>query len=136
MNYINFYGYDLVSALRLASKHSPSERLGMLFNGLATTIRSGGELTEFLKKHADSLLFDYRLEREKYTKIAETFMDIYISILIAAPMILMILFILLSLTGYGSGFMTPALLSIAIISIISVLNVGFLLFLNVKQPKF
>ncbi len=136
LNYINFYGYDLVSALRYSSKHSPSERLSMLFNGLSTTIRGGGELTDFLNKHAEGLLFDYRLEREKYTKIAETFMDIYISILIAAPMIMMILFILLSLTGYGGGMLTPAFLSIAIIGIISLLNIGFIMFLNTKQPKF
>ncbi len=136
LNYINFYGYDLVSALRQSAKLSSSEKLSMLFSGLATTITSGGELAEFLNKHAESMLFDYRLEREKYTKMAETFMDIYISILIAAPMILMILLILLSLTGYGSGFLTPTILTFSIISVISILNIGFLVFLNLKQPKF
>lgn len=136
LNYINFYGYDLVSALKFSSKYCPSEKLGMLFNGLATTIRSGGELAEFLNKHAEGLLFDYRLEREKYTKMAETFMDIYISILIAAPMIMMILFVLLNLTGYAAGVLTPTLLTLAIVSIISVMNVAFLFFLNLKQPKY
>ena len=136
LNYINFYGYDIVTALRYGSKQSPSERLSLLFNGLATTITTGGELSGFLKKHSEGLLFDYRLEREKYTKVAETFMDIYISIVIAAPMILMILFVLISLTGYASGFLTPNILSILVIFMISVLNIGFLLFLNFKQPKF
>lgn len=136
LNYINFYGYDLVSALRYSSKNCPSERLAMLFNGLGTTIRSGGELSEFLSKHAETLLFDYRLEREKYTKIAETFMDIYISIVIAAPMIMMILFVLLTLTGYASSFLTPGVLSILIIAIVSALNIGFIIFLNIRQPKF
>ena len=136
LNYINFYGYDAVSALKQSAKTCPSERLSMLLNGLGTTIRSGGSLTDFLHKHAETLLFDYRLEREKYTKVAETFMDIYISIVIAAPMIMMILFVLISLTGYGSAYLTPAVLSFLIISIVSALNIGFLLFLNVKQPKF
>jgi Flp pilus assembly protein TadB len=136
LNYVNFYGYDLVSALRLGSKTSPSDRLAMLFNGVGTTIRSGGELTDFLQKHAETLLFDYRLEREKYTKLAETFMDIYISIVIAAPMIMMILFVLITLTGYGSAFLTPGIISFLIVSVVSALNVGFLVFLNLKQPKF
>ena len=136
LNYVNFYGYDLVSALRESSKTSPSERLGMLFNGLSSTIRGGGELTDFLNKHAETLLFDYRLEREKYTKIAETFMDIYISIVIAAPMIMMILFVLISITGYGSAYLTPNILSLLIIFIVTVLNLGFLVFLNMRQPKF
>ncbi len=135
LNYINFYGYDLVSALRYSAKSSPSEKLSLLFNGLAMTISSGGQLTDFLGKHAEGLLFDYRLEREKYTKVAETFMDIYISIVIAAPMIMMILFILIALTGYSSSIQ-PGLLNFLIIFIVGLLNVGFLLFLNVKQPKF
>ncbi len=136
LNLINFYGYDLVSALKQSSKFSPSERLALLFSGISTTIKSGGELTEFLNKHAEGLLFDYRLEREKYTKVAETFMDIYISILIAAPMIMMILFILITLTGYTSSLITPAVLSAVIIALITFLNLGFLIFLNLKQPKF
>jgi len=136
LNYINFYGYDLVSALRYGAKSSPSERLATLFNGLSTNIRSGGSLSGFLEKHAETLLFDYRLEREKYTKIAETFMDIYISIVIAAPMILMILFVLIRLTGYGASYLTPGLLSMLIILIVGGLNIGFLIFLNMKQPKF
>ena len=136
INYLNFYGYDLVSALRSISKTCPSERLGLLFDGLATTITSGGELTSFLNKHSETLLFDYRLEREKYTRLSETFMDIYISIIIAAPMILMMLFVLMSVTGFGSAMFSPQMLSLLVIMVISVLNMGFLLFLNVKQPKF
>jgi pilus assembly protein TadC len=136
VNYVNFYGYDFVNALKIVSKNSPSDRLSQLFDGLATTITSGGELTAFFSKHSETLLFDYRLEREKYTKTAETFMDIYISLIIAAPMILMMLFILMSITGFSSGILSPGTLSLAVITMISLINIGFLLFLNLKQPKF
>jgi len=136
INYVNFYGYDLVNALKNVSKNCPSERLSQLFDGLATTITSGGELTSFLSKHSESLLFDYRLEREKYTRIAETFMDIYISVIIAAPMMLLMLFMLMSITGFNQSFLDPNMLSILTILLISVLNIGFLLFLNFKQLKF
>ena len=135
-NYVNFYGLDLVAALKSVSKNNPSERLGQLFDGLATTITSGGELTEFLGKHSETLLFDYRLEREKYTRTAETFMNIYISVVIAAPMILMMLFILMSLGGLAQGFLTPFNLSLLAVFGITFLNIAFLLFLNTKQPKF
>jgi len=134
-NYVNFYGYDLVSALKIVSKNCPSERLSMLFDGLATTITSGGDLTVYLNKHAESLLFDYRLEREKYTRLAETFMNIYISIVIAAPMILLVLFILMSLAHMGINLRAAAITSI-IVLIVGLLNIGFLIFLNAKQPRF
>jgi pilus assembly protein TadC len=135
-NYINFYGADLVTSLKYVSKNTPSERLGLLLDGLATTITSGGEITEFLKKHSETLLFDYRLEREKYTRLAETFMNIYISVVIAAPMILMVLLILMSITGFASTSLNSLTLSIVSVFIITLLNLGFLLFLNMKQPKF
>ncbi len=135
-NYLNFYGYDLVSAMKLVAKNNPSERFSGLLEGIATTITSGGELTNFLNKHSETLLFDYRLEREKYTHTAETFMNIYISIVIAAPMIMMMMFILLNLTGFGGSSTSSALIAAIIILIISFVNVGFLVFLNIKQPKF
>jgi Flp pilus assembly protein TadB len=135
-NMIKFYGYDLVSALRAMSKMSPSDRLSQLFDGISTTITSGGELTTFLDKHSESLLFDYRLEREKYTHVAETFMNIYISVVIAAPMIMLMLFILMSLTSLGVGFLGPAAIGVLTVLVIVLLNIGFIVFLNMKQPKF
>lgn len=135
-NYINFYGYDLVSALKAVAKNCPSDRMAQLLDGLATTITSGGELTTFLSKHSESLLFDYRLEREKYTHTAETFMNIYISVVIAAPMIMMIIFILMSLGTAMAGYLGPAVIGVITVLVISLLNIGFLVFLNLKQPKF
>ena len=91
---------------------------------------------EFLDKHAEGLLFDYRLERERYTKTAETLMDIYISISIAAPMILLMLFIIMGSTGmYFLGLTTDVMAVLIILSLIF-LNVIFLLFLRLKQPTF
>jgi len=136
LNLINFQGYNLVTALKKISRSSPSAKLRALLDGLATTITSGGDLHEFLDKHAESLLFDYRLEREKYTKTAETFMDIYISIVIAAPMILLMLFVIMGSTGMYFMGLSTNIMSLLIIFIIVVLNIGFLMFLKLKQPIF
>tara|TARA_Y100000310_G_scaffold160433_1_gene160198 strand:+ start:3779 stop:5146 length:1368 start_codon:yes stop_codon:yes gene_type:complete len=136
LNLINFQGYNLVTALKKISKSSSSSKLRALLDGLATTITSGGDMHEFLDKHADSLLFDYKLEREKYTKTSETFMDIYISIVIAAPMILLMLFVIMGSTGMYFLGLTPKVMSILIILIIVFLNIGFLMFLRLKQPVF
>lgn len=135
LNQINLYGYDLVTSLNNVSKTTPSTKLAELFSGLSTTITSGGNLGEFFAKRADSLLITYRLEREKYTKIAETFMDIYISIVIAAPMILMILLVLISLSSYNVGLSTDQLTAL-IIGIMGVINVIFIFILHLKQPRY
>lgn len=135
LNQINLYGYDLVTALKSVSKNSPSDKLSELLSGLATTISSGGELNSFFEKRSESLLLSYRLEREKYTKTAETFMDIYISVVIAAPMVLMLLLVLISVSNVGFQ-LTQIQITLLIISAVSVINIIFLGFLHVKQPAY
>ena len=136
LNLINFQGYSLVYALKKISKSSPSSKLKALLDGLATTITSGGNIHNFLDKHSETLLFDYKLEREKYTKTSETFMDIYISIVIAAPMILLMLFVIMGSTGMYFMGLTTDIMGILIILAIVGLNIGFLIFLKLKQPIF
>lgn len=135
LNQINVYGYDLVTALNNVSKTTPSTKLAELFGGLSTTITSGSDLQTFFEKRSETLMVNYRLEREKYTKIAETFMDIYISIVIAAPMILMILLVMIVVLGIA-GDISLGLLSGIAISAIALLNIVFIGILQLKQPNY
>lgn len=136
MNLINFHGEDLVSALRKVASYSSSTKLKDLLNGLAITITSGGELATYLNKQAEGLLFEYRLEREKYNKLSETFMDIYISIAIAAPMIFLMIFVIIGSTGLLGSFLglSTNALSFLLILVLVLLNIFFLIFLKMKQP--
>jgi hypothetical protein len=133
-NEINIYGYDLVTALRNRSFNSPSRKLADLFNGLATTITSGGNLPEFFEKRSQSLLFDHRLEMERQLKTSETFMDIYISVVIAAPMVLMLVLMMMRISGLGIS-LSPFMISFVMIMVVSLVNIFFLTFLHIRQPK-
>jgi hypothetical protein len=133
LNYVNVYGYDLVTALRNVATNTASRKLSDLLNGLATTINSGGDLSNFFNKRAQSLLFDYRLEREKYIKFSETFMDIYISAVIAAPMILMLLLMMMKVSGLGIS-LSGGMIALIMVLGVSAINVVFLVFLHLRQP--
>jgi len=137
MNFVNFHGKDLVSALKEVSQTSPSPKLKELLSGIATTITSGGSIGNYLKKHSENLLFTYKLEREKSTRTAETMMDIYIAIAIAAPMILILLFVIMSSIGSLGSFLGLGIttLSFLIILVIALINILFLGFLKIKQPS-
>ena len=135
LNQTNIYGYDLTTALRNVALSTPSPKLSELLNGISVTINSGGDIKTFFEKRADSLLLEYRLEREKFTKTAETFMDVYISIVIAAPMILLMLLIMIAVSGISSG-LSLGQMTIAIIGIVTVINILFLTFLQIKQPGY
>lgn len=132
VNEINVLGHDLITALRHSAFNSPSDKLAELFNGLATTITSGGDLPMFFDKRAQSLLFEYRIEKEKYTKTAETFMDIYISIVIAAPMILMLLLMMMKISGFGISIGTSTI-TFLMVTGVAIVNLVFLTFLHLKQ---
>ena len=130
INQINVYGYDLATALRNVAFNSPSTKLAELFNGLATTINSGGDLPTFFEKRAETLLFEHRIEKEKETKSAETFMDIYISVVIAAPMILMLLLMMMSISGLS--WLSPSMITVIMILGVSITNIVFITFLHLK----
>jgi len=134
LNEVNIYGYDFVTALRDMAFNSPSRKLGDLYNGLATTITSGGDLPEFFDKRAQTLLFDHRLEMEKQSKAAETFMDIYISVVIAAPMILMLLLMMMRVSGLGIALSTGMITLVMVLGV-TLMNILFLAFLQLKQPE-
>lgn len=134
INEIHIYGYDLVSALKNTAMNSPSKKLSELLNGLATTITSGGNLPEFFDKRSSTLLFDYRIQREKEIRSSETFMDIYISLVIAAPMILMLLLMMMKISGLGIQLSTNMITLIMVLSV-GIINVIFLMFLILKQSS-
>jgi len=135
LNQINIYGYDLVTALNNVSKSTSNPRLAELFAGLSTTINSGGDLSEFFEKRAESLLLNYKLEKEKSIKIAETSMDIYISVVIAAPMILMLMLVMISVSGIQVGF-TPYELTLMTIGGVALINIVFLAYLQTKRTLY
>lgn len=136
LNQVNVYGYDLITALKNISRLTPSSRLAEVFNGLATTISSGGDLKTFFEKRAESLLLQYRIEREKFAKVAETFMDLYISVVIAAPMILLLLLIMISVSGINVGGLQPSQMTALILVVVAAVNVIFLWVITLRQPSY
>ncbi len=135
LNQINIYGYDLVTALNNVSKSTSNPSFSELLAGLATTINSGGSLSEFFQKRSESLLMNYKLEKEKAIKVAETSMDIYISVVIAAPMILMLMLVMISVSGIQIGF-TPYELTFLTIGGVALINIVFLGYLQTKRTLY
>ncbi len=134
INGVNVLGYDLITTLKNRAINTPSKKLANLLGGIATTIKSGGELPKFFDERSKSLLFEYNLEKEKSTRAAETFMDIYISVVIATPMILMLLLIMMQISGLGISISTSMITLIMVLGV-SIINIAFLTFLHLRQSN-
>ena len=135
VNQINFYGYSLINSLKNIAKATASKRLAELFNGVASTLASGGSLKDYLEKNSVDTLNDYKLRRRRYITISETYADVYTGLLIAAPLIFMLILVLVNILGGTVGGMTPETMAVVGIGGLVIINIGFLVFLEISQPK-
>jgi len=136
LNYINLFGYNLSTALRSVAAITPSIRFKELLNGMVSTIETGGDLKNFLNQKAEESLNTYRLERKKYVETLSTYSDIYTGVLIAAPLLFIVTLAIINVIGGKIGGMSVDFVAkIGVFGLIPFLNVAFLLFLDVVQPK-
>ncbi|MFA4887321.1 MAG: type II secretion system F family protein [Candidatus Nanoarchaeia archaeon] len=134
MNYVNLFGYNLSNALRNVAATTPSEELKELLNGMISTIETGGDLKGYLKEKADGALDDYKLERKREVDALATFSEVYTSILIAAPLLMIVtLSIINSIGGSIAGISVRTLAILGVGIALPLLNVGFMGFLKTQS---
>jgi len=132
---VEVFGMDEMTSIKEVASKSPSPSFKDFLQGILTTIQTGGSLNSFLKEEAEKSMFDYRIKRNKYVQQLEIYADIYTAVLIAAPLIFIIMLPVLSIMqGDLFGFGIRDLVNIGLI-ILAALNMIFLLFLQLTQPK-
>lgn len=135
-NLIEVFGYDLVSSMRSVTTTTPSKTLKEFFEGLISTIETGGSLKNYLTQKSKEALLAYQTERQKYVENISTYSDIYTGLLIAAPLFFVSTLSLVSLLGGKVGNMeVSTLISLGTYLIIPVLNILFIVFLELNQPQ-
>jgi flagellar protein FlaJ len=98
---IQLMGLDLHVALKKAAENSPSRGFAALLDGMLTTSHMGGDLALYLREQSDK----YRRERmlnvktfiDNLSLVAET----YITFMVAAPLMLIIMLSVMSFIGGG-----------------------------------
>jgi flagellar protein FlaJ len=132
---VEVFGMDEMTSIKEVASKSPSPTFKDFLQGILTTIQTGGNLNSFLKEESEKAMFDYRIKRNKYVQQLEIYADIYTAVLIAAPLIFIIMLPVLSIMqGNLFGFGVKDLVNIGLI-LLAALNIIFLLFLQVTQPK-
>ncbi len=138
INYVNLFGYNLTTALRLVAATTPLKEFRELLNGIVTTVETGGNLKEYLNIKATESMERYETKRQKYIQNLATFSDIYIGISLVAPMLLFLLLSLINspflggtIGGLGAGTIAVFGTYIAI----PLMNIAFLIVLSTITPK-
>ncbi|MBI4154849.1 type II secretion system F family protein [Candidatus Woesearchaeota archaeon] len=136
VNYINLFGYDLSTALRTVARTTPSVEFRDLLNGMVSTITTGGSLKEYLKAKADEAITQYRLDRKRYVESLSTYSEVYIGLLVAAPLLFFVtLAIINSLGSTVAGLPISTVAYLGIFILLPALNMIFYAFLSFVQPK-
>ncbi|MBW2995022.1 type II secretion system F family protein, partial [Candidatus Woesearchaeota archaeon] len=85
MEYIDLFGYDLTTAMQTVAAATPSRNFKEFLDGAIATLTSGGDFGLFLKEKSDQSMFAYKLRMEKYNETVSTYSDVYMGIMIVAP---------------------------------------------------
>ncbi len=135
-NYVGFFGYDILTAIKAVSLTTPSENFKEFLDGFVSTIETGGDLKSYLSQKSSEALLNYRLERQKYVESLSTYSDLYTGVLIAAPLFFVTALSLVSVLGGSIGGMSVnSIITLGTYLIIPALNLVFLIFLELNQPE-
>lgn len=134
---ITVLGEDITVAIRAVAAKTPSQQFKELLYGILSTIEGGGNLKEYLKEMASLALFNYKLARRRYLETLSTYADMYTAILIAAPLFLVATLAVMNIVPGASfgGMDINRILEISTYGVIPAVNIIFLVFLTVTQPR-
>ncbi len=128
LNYINVFGYNLTNALREVASKNSSPDLSEFFYGMASTLETGGGITQYLESKAEDELHNSRLEQEKYLETVATYSEIYIGVLIAAPLLFIVtLAILERISEDIAGISINTIAMALVFGALPILNILFML---------
>jgi flagellar protein FlaJ len=136
VDYIEVFGFDPMTSIKSVSSTTPSKELKELLTSLVSSIESGAEIKTFLRAKANEAMANYRLDLQKYNETLTIYSDVYMGILIAAPLFFVITLALVSILGTSiKGMNVNSIMIIGTYLVVPALNVLFIMFLQLTEPE-
>jgi flagellar protein FlaJ len=134
---VNLFGLDVISALEKTSSRTPSKQLREMVEGMISTIHTGGNLGAFLREKFKTYMALKRLSLKKYSDSLSVLSEVYVALLLTGPLLLVIMFSVMSMLGGGSlgGLSSDLLLSLMTYIAIPICAIIFLIILDSTSPK-
>jgi len=131
-------GLSFSKAIAKEMEITSSKKFQKFLKELNTTVRSGGDLREFMAHRADDAYFEYMLQMERAGERAETLGEIYSIIMIAAPLFLFFSVMLLGMFASESGFFGMSVDQLLIYGtwlVIPLANIVFILVMTILAAE-
>jgi flagellar protein FlaJ len=100
---VEILGNDVITALEAERERSPSRELAEVLEGLVATIRSGGNMKGYLLDATRAMMDLRRVAAKQLVESLATFADIYVTLLVVFPLLIIVMFSVMAMIGGGLG---------------------------------
>jgi len=101
---VEVFGNDLMSSILENAKLTSNDDLRDILVGYVSTVRTGGSPTQYLKITSDKISRERLSKLDQMLESLSAIAEIYIMVLVAAPLLFVVLFATLGMIGGGGGF--------------------------------
>jgi archaeal flagellar protein FlaJ len=129
-----FFGYDVVSAIRHLSETTPSEKLKNFLEDLLSVIESGGDMGEFLSTRVRMYQEEARFEQRQFLNVLSIVAESYVTLFVAGPLFLIIIMVVMGMMG-GPAVLQLALVTYAIMPIGSLVFILLIDLISIKGER-
>ena len=99
---VEFFGDDLLTAMRNTQESTPSPTFSELLNDLAMVFKTGGSMTDFFASKSAHYRETAMQELENTLKTMEIMAEVYVTAFVAGPIAIMIMIVAQNLSGQSS----------------------------------
>lgn len=115
---VEVLGNDIITALEAERARSPSRVFSEVLEGLVATIRSGGNMKNFLLDTTRSMMDLRRVASKQMVESLASFAEIYVTLLVVFPLLIIVMFSVMAMIGGGLGGMSVTTLMIFVTYVI------------------
>ncbi len=128
----DFFGHDIISALRELQISTPSAKMKDFIQDLLSVIESGGNMTGFLQAKVNLYQDEARFEQKQFLSTLSLVAEGYVTLFVAGPLFLIIVMVVMGMMGPGALMQ----LNIVIYALIPIGTAIFIVFIDMitSQP--
>lgn len=128
---VEILGKDIMTALETERERSPSRVFADVLEGLVATIRSGGDMKNYLLDATHTIMDLRRIAGKQLIESLSTFAESYISLMIVFPLLIIVMFSVMALVGGGlGGISVTMMMSLVTYGIIPVCGMAVIVMLD------
>ena len=128
---VQILGKDIMTALELERDRSPSRVFGDVLEGLVATIRSGGDMKKYLLDATHTIMDLRRIAAKQLIESLGVFAEVYISLLVVFPLLIIVMFSVMALIGGGlGGLSTTTMMAFVTYGIIPICGIAVIVMLD------